>query len=588
MYSRRELLKLLGAGSLLGALPTSALAEVASKSPNLYDLPPQGNVRLVHLTDTHAQLQPVHYREPNVNIGVGPARNQPPHLVGKYLLEHFGVKPDTRWAHGYSYLDYAGAARQYGRMGGFAYLKTVIDKLRDQAGHGNSLLLDGGDLWQGSATALWTQGQDMVEVSNQLGVEIMTGHWEFTYGQKRLRHNVDAFQGEFLAQNVFLTQTAAFNGAKAYDQASGRVFKPYTVKTVGGRRIAVIGQAFPYVPIAHPARFTPDWTFGIHERRLQNLIDHIKDKEKPNAVVLLSHNGMDVDLKLASRVSGLDLILGGHTHDAVPKPTVVSNKGGKTLVTNAGSNGKFVAVVDLQVGSSGLTDFHYTLLPVYEALVKPDRDVAQAIARIRKPHEAKLGRKIAVADQLLWRRGNFNGSMDQLICDAQNAVLGSQIALSPGFRWGTTVLPGQPITFEDVMAETAITYPNTYVREMSGSQLKSVMEDVCDNLFNKNPYYQQGGDMVRIAGMRYACDPTASRGKRITAMELDSGEAIDPDKKYKVSGWAAVKSVPKGKPIWDIVAEYLGQQGHVKVIKVNEPKLIGVQGNHGVADYRAL
>lgn len=588
MTSRRELLKLIAAASVMSALPISLLAEVRKKAPHLYDLPAFGDVRLLHLTDTHAQLLPVHYREPNVNIGVGPARNHPPHLVGDYLLEHFGVKPDSRRSHAYTYLDYAKASERYGKLGGFAYIKTLVDQLRHQAGAANTLLLDGGDLWQGSATSLWTEGQDMVEASNRLGVEAMTAHWEFTYGAEQLRKNIAAFKGEFLAQNVFLSQTAAFSGAKAYDPVSGRVFKPYTIKTLGGRAVAVIGQAFPYVPIAHPRRFTPDWTFGIHEESLQKLVDHIRAKDKPNAVVLLSHNGMDVDLKLASRVRGIDLILGGHTHDAVPAPTIVHNSGGKTLVTNAGTNGKYVGVMDLKLGKSGISEFRYNLLPIYEALIPPDRGMAEWIQQVRAPYQDKLARQVAVADQLLYRRGNFNGTMDQIICDAQNAVLDSEIAMSPGFRWGTTVLPGQPITFEDIMAETAITYPNTYSREMTGAQLKDIMEDVCDNLFNKNPYYQQGGDMLRIAGLRYTCNPGASIGQRISAMELNSGKRVHADKKYKVSGWAAVSSVPSGKPIWDVVTQYIAHQhGHARVGILNTPKLIGVKGNHGVADYTA-
>jgi sulfur-oxidizing protein SoxB len=496
------------------------------------------------------------------------------------------VQPDSRKSHAYTYLNYPEACEQYGKLGGFAHIKSVIDQLRGQAGEANTLLVEGGDLWQGSATALWTKGQDMVALSNRLGVDIMTGHWEFTYGEKQLRENIASFKGEFLAQNVFLTQVAAFNGAKAYDQASGRVFKPYTIKRVGGRAIAVIGQAFPYVPIAHPKRFTPDWTFGIHEDALQKLVDHIVAKDKPNAIVLLSHNGMDVDLKLASRVRGIDLILGGHTHDAVPAPTVIRNGGGKTLVTNAGTSGKFIGVADLKVGKSGVTDFKYNLLPVYEALTSPDREMAEQIRHIRAPYEDKLTRQVTVADQLLWRRGNFNGTMDQMICDAQNAVLGSEIAMSPGFRWGPAILEGQPVTFEDIMAETAITYPNTYTSEMTGSQLKNIMEDVCDNLFNKDPYYQQGGDMVRIAGLRYTCNPGAAKGRRISALELESGKPVEPHKKYKISGWAAVNSIPSGKPIWDVVAQYLEQRGNTKIERLNTPKLIGLKGNHGIADYR--
>jgi sulfur-oxidizing protein SoxB len=425
------------------------------------------------------------------------------------------------------------------------------------------------------------QGADMVEVGNLLGIEAMTGHWEFTYGEKVLRQNLDGFKGEFLAQNVFLTDEAAFNNAPAFDSASGRVFKPATIKEVNGHRIGIIGQAMPYVPIAHPKRFTPDWTFGIRDAELQKVVDGLRQQDKVDAVVLLSHNGMDVDLKLASRVTGIDVILGGHTHDSVPRPTAVANAAGKTLVTNAGSSGKFIAVLDLDIGNGGVQDARYHLLPIYTNLIKPDRDMQALIDRLRAPYTAKFGEKLATADELLYRRGNFTGPMDQVICDALRHELDAQIALSPGFRWGTTLLAGQPITMDDVLAETAITYPEVYVTDMTGGQIKAVMEDIVDNLFNPDPYYQQGGDMVRIGGMDYACAPNEAAGKRISDMTLDDGTMLDADKSYRVAGWASVNQ-QAGKPVSDVVAGYLQRQKTVKIKRPNRVVLKGVADNPGL------
>jgi sulfur-oxidizing protein SoxB len=396
----------------------------------------------------------------------------------------------------------------------------------------------------------------MVDAANLLGIEAMTGHWEFTYGEAALRDNLARFKGEFLAQNVFLTEEAAFNDAKAFDSVSGRVFKPATIKEIGGHKVAVIGQAFPYVPIAHPKRFTPDWTFGIRDDELQKLVDGLRNNDKVDAVLLLSHNGMDVDLKLASKVSGIDVILGGHTHDAVPQPITVNNPGGVTLVTNAGSNGKFLGVLDLNLAKGKVSDVRYRLLPVFSELLKPDPAMQALIDKSREPFSTPDAEKIATADRVLYRRGNFSGSMDRLICDALRGELDAEIALSPGFRWGTTVMAGQPVTMEDVLAETAITYPETYVSSMTGGQLKDILEDVCDNLFNADPYYQQGGDMVRVGGMSYTCAPNEAPGKRLSALKLDNGRVIEANKSYKVAGWASVNE-QKGKPVWDVFASHL-------------------------------
>jgi sulfur-oxidizing protein SoxB len=542
----------------------------------------------MHFTDCHAQLLPVYFREPNVNIGIGDALNRPPHLVGHALLEHAGVSASSRFGHALTHLDFAAAAERFGMVGGFAYLKTLVDSQRDEVGQGNSLLLDGGDTWQGSGTAYWTRGRDMVGACNRLGVDVMTGHWEFTYEEREVLQNIAEFDGEFVAQNVRLTDDALFDGAPAFDQDTGQVFRPYTVRSVGGRRIAIIGQAFPYTPIANPRRFIPNWTFGIRAAELQSLVDAIRARDKPDAVVLLSHNGMDVDLKLAGVVSGLDAILGGHTHDAMPLPVIVGNGAGRTIVTNAGSNGKFLGVLDLDFGSDGVRDFRYRLLPVFAELLPPDPEMSAYIGEVRQPWEDVLNEPLAVADELLYRRGNFNGTFDQVICDAQRVVGDAQIALSPGFRWGTTVLPGDTVTMERVMDQTCITYPETYVREISGEQLKAILEDVADNLFNPDPFYQQGGDMVRTGGLNYVCDPLGGPGGRISDMTLDDGTPIAAGKNYRVAGWATVGSKAPGPPIWAVVAEYLRDGGTARIEKLNTPVLRGVDGNLGIADYRGI
>jgi sulfur-oxidizing protein SoxB len=577
---RREVLKLFTAAALSGAVPYGLSR--AADGDELYDIGKFGNVRVLHMTDTHAQLDPVHFREPSVNLGIGAMAGRPPHLVGEAFLKHFGIAPKSRQAHAFTYLDFVEAAHRYGRLGGFAHLKTLIDRLRAEAGPGRSLLVDGGDLWQGSGLADAMQGADMVEAANLLGIEAMTGHWEFTYGEERLRENLKNFKGEFLAQNVFLTEEAAFDNKPAFDSASGRAFKPATIKEIGGFRIGVIGQALPYVPIAHPKRFTPDWTFGIREPELQKVVDGVRKNDKVDAVILLSHNGMDLDLKLASRVTGIDIVLGGHTHDAVPQPIAVTNAGGKTLVTNGGSSGKFLGVLDLELGKGAVKDVRYHLLPVYSGLIKADASMQALIERLSQPHAAAYAEKVAVAGDLLYRRGNFNGSMDQLISDALRHELDAELALSPGFRWGNCVLPGEPITMGDVLSETAITYPQVYVQEMTGAQIKSIMEDICDNLFNPDPYYQQGGDMVRIGGLDYACAPAESVGKRISDLTLDSGKPLEADKSYKVAGWASVNP-QTGKPVAEVFAKYLRGMKTAQPKKLNRVALKGVANNPGIS-----
>ncbi len=570
--NRREFLEVLAAASAAG-FPLAGRGATARNASNVYDVPRFGNVHLLHFTDCHGQLLPTYFREPSVNLGLGDAAGRPPHLVGEAFLRHFAIAPGTRDAYAFTSRDFIAAAKTYGKVGGFAYLATLVERLK--VSRPAALLLDGGDSWQGSATALWTKGQDMIAASKLLGVDAMTGHWEFTLGADRVKQVVEGdFKGhvDFLAQNI---RTADFGDP---------VFAPYVMREQNGVPIAIIGQAFPYTPIANPRYFVPDWTFGIREQELQQVVDEVRGKGA-HVVVLLSHNGMDVDLKLASRVRGIDAILGGHTHDGVPRPSVITNPGGKTLVTNAGCNGKFLAVLDFDVKNGSVADFRYRLLPVFANLLPARSDMAALISRVRSPYENRLQEKLAVTEGLLYRRGNFNGSFDQLILDGLMAEKNAEIAFSPGFRWGTTLLPGQSITLEHLMNQTAITYPYVTVNAFSGETIKIILEDVADNLFNPDPYYQQGGDMVRVGGLQYTCDPAAAMGSRISAMTLN-GTPLQADKRYKVAGWAPVSEearVAGGEPIWELMARYLRGQKTIRPRALNVPKLVGVAGNPGLA-----
>jgi S-sulfosulfanyl-L-cysteine sulfohydrolase len=566
---RREFLRILSMASAAG-LPLAGCATPGARSDAFYDLPRFGNVHLLHFTDCHAQLLPVYFREPSVNIGVGGAAGKAPHLVGDALLKQFGFAPNSREAHAFTYLNFERAAQQYGKVGGFAHLATLIKQLK--ANRPGALLLDGGDTWQGSATALWSKGQDMVDACKLLGVDVMTMHWEFTYGQARVKEIVDKdFKGKIdvVAQNVV---TADFQDP---------VFEPFTLRQLNGVPVAIIGQAFPYTPIANPRYFVSEWTFGIQEERLQKTVEAARGKGA-QVVVLLSHNGMDVDLKLASRVRGIDAILGGHTHDGVPGAVPIKNAGGTTLVTNAGSNGKFLGVLDFEVKNGKIADFRYKLLPVFSNLLPADAQMAALIEKVRAPHAAKLGEKLAVTEDLLYRRGNFNGSFDQLICDALMQTQNAQIAFSPGFRWGTSILPGQAITYEHVMDQTAITYPFTTVTPMSGEMIKTILEDVADNLFNPDPYFQQGGDMVRVGGLTYTIRPNEKQGSRIHDMRLD-GQLIDATKTYRVAGWAPVAEGATGTPVWDVVTGWLRSQKTVSARRLNLPRIEGLGQNAGLA-----
>ncbi len=574
--SKREFLQVMASASAAGmALGKYADADAATAEAGLYDVPKFGNVSLLHMTDCHAQLKPIYFREPNVNLGLAGMQGQLPHLVGEHLLKKAGVRPGSAMAHAYTYIDFEKASRRYGKVGGFAHLATLVKKMK--ASRPGALLLDGGDTWQGSATALWTNAQDMVDACKLLGVDVMTGHWEFTYGMERVKEIVEKdFAGkiDFVAQNV---KTNDFGDP---------VFKPYVIREINGVPVAIVGQAFPYTPIANPRYMVADWAFGIQDDNMQKVVDEARAKGA-KVVVVVSHNGMDVDLKMASRVRGIDAIFGGHTHDGVPVAIPVKNAGGTTLVTNAGSNSKFLGVMDFDVKDGKVADYRYRLLPVFANQLKADAEMDALITKIRAPYLDKLNEKLAVTDGLLYRRGNFNGSWDQLLCDALMDTQGADLAFSPGFRWGTSLLPGDVITRELMMDQVAITYPYATLTEMSGEMVKTVLEDVADNLFNPDPYYQQGGDMVRVGGLSYTMTPGAGMGSRISDMRL-KGKPIEAGKKYKVAGWAPVseeaKSQPGVRPVWEHVETWLkAQGGHVKARKINTPTLMGIKGNPGIA-----
>ena len=632
---RRKFIKLFGLASVsilaslkLGAQGRNQPKRVARATmpAGFYDVPMRGDARILHITDVHGQLLPVFFREPNVNLGLGPAFDRLPHVVGRRLLERMDLAENTPEAYAYTYLDFDTAAERYGKTGGYPQIKTLLNRLREQAGgRDKTLTIDGGDLWQGSGSALWTRGADMVEASNILGLDVMVGHWEFTYRQDEVLSNVGLFKGDFIGQNVRVKEDAImgddypamvekYDGRGMYDEDSGHAFQPYVVKEINGRRICIVGQAFPRTANANPQEFFPDWSFGLREDDMIELVQAIRADEQPDAVVLLSHNGMDVDVKMAERVPGINAVFGGHTHDGMPKPLAVKNvDGGTCLVTNAGSHGKFVGVMDFEFDAGGIKTMHYKMLPVISNWLEPDAEMAAYIRQLRatvydesiiesrasdranspervgRNFDEILSHRLAIADRTLYRRGNFMGTWDQILCNALRHEYQADVALSAGFRWGVTTPRGHWITMEDVMSHCVTTYSETYVTDMTGEALLNALEGVADNLFDPNPYLQSGGDMVRVGGLDYTIDPGKTLGERITEARLDSGEPIAPGKTYKVAGWATVNRIAEGRLLWDVVRDYIlsakDDDDVLRLPKINVPKLLNVAQNPGVADY---
>ena len=536
---------------------TRLLAQQKLSQQHLLDFDDFGNVTLIHITDVHGQLKPLYFREPDINIGVGNVKGLPPHLTGKEFLSHFNVKAGSADAYSLSSEGFNSLAKSYGKMGGLDRVATAVNSIR--ASRPDSILLDGGDTWQGSFTALKTQGMDMVKAFNLLKTDAMTSHWEFTLGIDRVIDLVENYvEHPFLGANVFDTE---------WDE---RAFDPYSIFERNGQKIAVIGQAFPYMPIANPSWMFPGLSFGIRENNIANLVTEVREKGA-DLVVLLSHNGFDVDRQLASRVNGIDVILCGHTHDALPEPVIVN----KTLLIASGSNGKFVSRVDLDV-NKGVKGFKHRLIPIFSDVISPDPNMNELIDQERKPYMDDLSEIIGETKSTLYRRGNFNGTWDDLICQAIIEERGADIALSPGFRWGPTLLPGSNISREDIFNATAMSYPQVYLTEMTGETIKIILEDVADNLFNPDPYYQQGGDMVRVGGMGYKIQIGKPQGERLSEMTiLKTGERLEPTKKYKVGGWASVNENTEGPPVWDLVESYIKRKKVIELDPNNSVKVIG-------------
>ena len=554
MISRRDFLQAtVAASAIYGASGVGNWAKLAAQQAltqdQLLNFDTFGNVTLIHITDIHAQMKPIYFREPEVNLGLGDVNGLPPHVTGADFLKMFNMKPGTPEAYALTYVDFTSLAKTYGRMGGIDRIATVVNAIR--ADRPDALLLDGGDTWHGSYTCLKTQGQDVVNLFNRLKPDAMTFHWEFTLGSDRVREIVDSLAFPAMGQNIYDNE---------WNEPS-EDFVDYQFFERGGAKIAVIGQAFPYMPIANPGWMFPEYSFGIHEERMQEMVDEVR-AAGADLVVCLSHNGFDVDRKMASKVNGIDIILTGHTHDALPEPVLV----GETMLIASGSNGKFVTRLDLDVRDGRLMGFRHKLIPIFSDVIAAEPEMTAALEAERAPFKAELEEVIGKTDSLLYRRGNFNGTWDDLICNALIDEREADIALSPGFRWGPSMMPGQDITREDIFNATSMTYPNSYRSEMSGEQIKIILEDVADNLFNPDPYYQQGGDMVRVGGMGYHIDVSKKQGERLSNMTLlKTGEAIDPAKNYVVSGWASVREGTEGPAIWDVVENYIKRKGTVHV-----------------------
>ncbi len=565
MISRRDFLQVsMAASAMYGASGFGNWSRLAAQQrltqDELLQFDTFGNVTLIHITDIHAQLKPIYFREPEINLGVGPALGQVPHVTGADFRKMYGINDGSPSHYALTYNDFTAMAQTYGRVGGLDRVATVVNSIR--ADRPDAILLDGGDTWHGSYTCYHTQGQDMVNVMNALNPDAMTFHWEFTLGSERVQEIVENLPFAALGQNIFDAE---------WDEPT-ELFPPYKMFERGGTKIAVIGQAFPYMPIANPGWMFPEYSFGIRDERMQEMVDEVRGMGA-EVVVVLSHNGFDVDKKMAGRVSGIDVILSGHTHDALPEPVLV----GETIIVASGSNGKFVSRVDLDVRDGRMMGFKHKLIPIFSDVITPDANMTALIDEQRAPYLDQLTEVIGRTDSLLYRRGNFNGTWDDLICDALIQEREADISMSPGVRWGPSILPGQNITREDIWNVTSMTYGKAYRSEMTGEFIHVILEDVADNLFNVDPYYQQGGDMVRIGGMGYRIDVSKPQGSRISEMTLlKTGEAIDPAKTYVVAGWASVNEGTEGPQIWDVVESHIRKQGTITVAPNNSVKVVGV------------
>jgi len=565
MTSRRDFLQVsMAAAAIYGSSGFGKWGRVAAQQAltqdQLLDFDTFGNLTLIHVTDIHAQLEPVFFREPSVNIGVGGNKGAVPHITGADFRKAYGIADGSYSHYALSSGDFEALAKTYGRIGGLDRVATTVNAIR--ADRPDAILLDGGDTWHGSYTCYHTQGQDMVNAMNVLKPDAMTFHWEFTLGSERVQELVEGLPFAALGQNIFDAE---------WDEPA-EIFPPYKFFERGGTKVAVIGQAFPYMPIANPGWMFPEFSFGLRDENMQAMVDEVR-AQGAECVVLLSHNGFDVDKKMATVVKGIDVILSGHTHDALPEPVVA----GDTLIFPSGSNGKFVTRIDLDIREGRMMGYRSKLIPMFSDVIEGDAEMRAVIDAERAPFKETMAEVIGKTDDTLYRRGNFNGTWDDVICDALISERDAEIALSPGVRWGPSVVAGQDITREDLWGVTSMTYPEAYRTEMSGEFLKVILEDVADNIFNPDPYYQQGGDMVRTGGLGYKIDVSKPQGQRISNMTLlKTGTAIDASQNYVVAGWASVNEGTEGPPIWDVVENYIKKTGTITLEPNNSVEITGL------------
>jgi len=563
VFTRRDFLQfsaVAAAATGFGGNLTQVAAQQTLTQQDLLSFDSRGKLTLLHLTDIHAQLKPVYFRPPSENFGVGAFEGIPPHLVGENFLKHFGIERGSALSYAHTMVDYVDMARSYGKLGGLDRVATLVNAIRAERGEDNVILLDGGDTWQGSYTALKTDAQDMVDCMSLLKPDAMVGHWEFTLGTDRVLELIDKLDYPFLASNI------------VDNDWEEPVFESTRMIERGGSTVAIIGQAMPYTPIANPRWMFPDWSFGIRAEALQENVNAARSNGA-DVVVLLSHNGFDVDQKLATVIDGIDVILTGHTHDAVPEALNIKN----TLVLSSGSHGKYLGRIDLDVKNGKVVDYHSSLIPVFSDVIEPDKAMSDMISKHRAPHEDELNRVLAKNESLLYRRGNFNGTWDDLLCTGMIQERDAELSFSPGFRWGATLLPGDNVTVEDLYNQTAMSYPSVYRLEFSGQRIHEILEDVCDNLFNTDPFFQQGGDMVRVGGMGYTCAPKEAMGSRISDMTLlSTGEPIDPKRNYVVAGWASVNEEVEGPAIFDLMESFFSSNDEINIPKNDAVNIVGM------------
>jgi S-sulfosulfanyl-L-cysteine sulfohydrolase len=568
MISRREFLQMLALAAAGPGLHGS-LAQARTLAETMYAPAKFGDVSLIHLADRHAQLLPQYYREPSARVGVGQGRNEPPFLVGEHLLERFRVMPSTPHAHALTHLRFEDAAVVYGKVGGVAHLATVVNQLR--ATRPDALLLDSGDSWVGSGLAEWTQGRDGAEVSRLLGVDAMTGDWEFALGADQLKM---LLAGEAKGRTSFLAQNVRERGGGA------RPFRPHSIYFVGGHPVGVIGLAYPHIGRYGVKNFVPDWEFGLDEPGLQASVDSVRARGV-RLVVLMSHAGLPADLKLAKRLRGVDVILSGHSHDPMPQPFVVRGQSNQTLVVSGGAHGKFLGLLDLRMGDSGVLDYRYSLLPIFSRLIKPDAEMAAAVDRLRQPYAARLDETLAITEGALYRRDTFKGPFDQLVLDILRSTTKAEIAIGPGYRFGATLLPGDAITWQHILDYTA--GERGYCEEeLSGAEIRNRLEAWSDEVFNPDPYEQSGEDMVRTAGLDFECDPAADHGRRIRRAFVGK-QSLEDGRRYKVVSWGVRSLAATGtQSVAGVVADYLRRAKNIAAIEPTMPRMIGREGNLGI------